>query len=104
MKRFEVYLVRLDPTQGSEIRKQRPCLVVAPDEMQSLNTTIIAPMTTKGRAYPTRMPVRFKGVSGRVAVDQISAVDKSRLTKRLGRIDARTGHKILTVLREMFAE
>ena len=104
MKRFEVYLVKLDPTQGSEIRKQRPCLVVAPDEMQSLNTTIISPMTTKGKAYPTRVPVRFRGVSGRVALDQLRAVDKSRLTKRLGRVDTRTGRKILAVLREMFTD
>lgn len=103
VRRLDVYLVRLDPTEGSEIRKSRPCLIVSPDDMSRLRTVIIAPMTTKRRNYPTRIPARFQGVSGYVAVDQIRAVDKTRLTKRLGRLHARSGAGVLAALREMFA-
>ncbi len=104
VKRFEVYLTRLDPAEGSEIRKRRPCVVVSPDEMHVLNTVIVAPMTTKGRNYPTRVPVRFGGKAGRIALDQIRAVDASRFVKRLGEIDRDAGRTVLALLREMFAE
>ncbi len=87
MKRFDVYLVALDPTQGSEIKKTRPCLIVSPDEAnRHLATVIIAPMTTKGRGYPTRVPCRFQGKSGQVVLDQLRTVDKGRLVKRLGQV------------------
>ena len=87
MKRFDVYLVTLDPTLGSEIRKTRPCLIVSPDEMnRHIATVIIAPMTTRGRDYPTRVPCRFQGKQGQVVLDQLRTVDKVRLVKRLGRI------------------
>ncbi|MFO0811327.1 MAG: type II toxin-antitoxin system PemK/MazF family toxin [Gemmataceae bacterium] len=103
VNRFEVYLVNLDPTVGREIRKTRPCLVVSPDEMnRNVRTAIVAPMTTKGQPYPTRVPCRFKGKAGQVVLDQIRAVDQVRLVKRLGRIDAATGAAVLDVLREMF--
>jgi len=86
--RFEVFLVRLDPAEGREIRKTRPCLVVSPDEMnRHIDTVIVAPMTTKGRAYPTRVPVRFRRKAGQIVLDQIRTVDKTRLVKRLGQID-----------------
>jgi mRNA interferase MazF len=102
--RFEVFLVRLDPTQGSEIRKTRPCLVISPDEMnRHIATVIVAPMTTKGRAYPTRVPVRFRRKSGQVVLDQIRTVDKTRLVKRLGRIDDAAAREVLVLLGEMFA-
>lgn len=102
--RFDVYLIRLDPTQGREIRKTRPCLIISPDEMnQHIDTVIIAPMTTKGRPYPTRVPVRFKGKSGRIVLDQIRTVDKSRLVKRIGKIDELTRRQVLTLLAELFA-
>jgi mRNA interferase MazF len=104
VNRFEVYLVALDPTVGGEIRKTRPCLVVSPDEMNHhVRTAIIAPMTTKGRPYPTRVACRFKGKIGQVVLDQIRAVDQSRLVKKLGRLDGKTAAGVLDVLSEMFA-
>ncbi len=105
VKRFEVYLVNLDPTAGSEIKKTRPCLVVSPDEMnRHINTIIIAPMTTKGHLYPTRVPCRFQGKDGQVVLDQLRTVDKARLVKPLGRISPATQKAVLEVLAEMFAE
>ena len=105
VRRFEVYLVNLDPTVGSEIRKKRPCVVVSPDEMnRNIRTVIVAPMTTKGRDYPTRVKCRFGGKEGQVVLDQLRTVDKERLVQRLGEIDGRTGRAALSVLSEMFAE
>lgn len=102
--RFEVYLVNLDPTVGSEIKKTRPCLVVSPDEInRHINTVIIAPMTTKGRVYPTRVPCRFEGKDGHVVLDQLRTVDKTRLVKPLGRIDPSTAAAVLKALAKMFA-
>lgn len=102
--RFDVFLIRLDPTEGREIRKTRPCLIISPDEMnQHIDTVIIAPMTTKSRSYPTRIPVRFKGKSGQIVLDQIRTVDKSRLVKRVGKIDELTRTQVLTLLAELFA-
>ncbi|MBI2180828.1 MAG: type II toxin-antitoxin system PemK/MazF family toxin [Deltaproteobacteria bacterium] len=102
--RFEVYLVRLDPTEGREIRKTRPCLVISPDEMnRHIGTVIVAPMTTQGREYPTRIPVRFQRKSGQIVLDQIRTVDKIRLVKRLGKIDDATAQKVLALLNEIFA-
>lgn len=105
VRRFEVYLVNLDPTVGSEIRKKRPCVVVSPDEMnRHIRTVIVAPMTTKGRDYPTRVKCRFGGKDAQVVLDQLRTVDKERLVQRLGEIDGRTGRAALSVLAEMFAE
>ena len=104
INRFEVYLVNLDPTVGSEIRKTRPCLIVSPDELNHhLRTTIVAPMTTKGKSYPTRVSCRFKGKNGQIVLDQIRAVDQNRLIKKLGRLDAETAAMVLDVLAELFA-
>lgn len=104
INRFDVYLVALDPSIGREIRKTRPCLVVSPDEMNHhIQTAIVAPMTTKGRHYPTRVPCRFAGKVGQIVLDQIRTVDQSRLVKRLGRLDARTSQRVLRVLQELFA-
>jgi mRNA interferase MazF len=101
--RFEVYLINLDPTVGSEIKKTRPCLVVSPDEMNhNVRTVIVAPMTTKGRRYPTRVPCRFQRKDGQLVLDQIRAVDRVRLVRKLGRLDARTADAVLAVLQEMF--
>ncbi len=103
MKRFDVYLVNLDPTIGKEIKKTRPALIISPDEMNTnISTTIIAPMTTKGRPYPSRVFCKFQGKDGQIILDQIRAVDKTRLVKKLGRIDKNTGDKVLSVLQEMF--
>lgn len=104
VKRFDVYLVSLDPTMGSEIRKTRPCLVISPDEMnRHIATVIVAPMTTKGRDYPTRVNCSFKGKHGQVVLDQIRTVDKSRLVQKLGVIDRETQSNVLSVIAEMFA-
>jgi mRNA interferase MazF len=103
--RFEVHLVRLDSTEGSEIRKTRPCLIISPDEMNSrIKTVIVAPMTTQGRFYPTRIAVEFQGKQGQIVLDQIRTVDQTRLTKRMGKIDAATAKKVLNLLAEMFAQ
>ena len=104
VKRFEVYLVNLEPTKGHEIRKTRPCLVISPDEMNCyVATAIVAPMTTKGRAYPTRVNCSFNGKDGQVVLDQIRTVDKSRLVHKLGEIDSKTKAKVLSVITEIFA-
>lgn len=104
VKRFDVYLVRLDPTLGSEIQKTRPCLVISPDEMNRyIRTVIVAPMTSKGRPYPTRLDCTFQGRVGQIVLDQIRTVDKVRLVKRLGRIDKQTQTDILRGLDELFA-
>ena len=102
--RFDVYLVRLDPTEGHEIQKTRPCLVISPNDMNRyIDTVIVAPMTTKGRPYPTRIPVQFQRKTGQIVLDQIRTVDKTRLVRRLGKIDNATAQQILTVLAELFA-
>jgi mRNA interferase MazF len=105
VKRFEVYLVNLDPTLGSEIQKTRPCLIISPDEMNDhIATAIVAPMTAKGRMYPTRVNCQFEGKEGQVVLDQIRTGDKIRLVKKLGTISASTQKEVLAVLIEMFAE
>ena len=104
IKRFEVYLVALDPTVGREIQKTRPCLVISPDEMnRTIGTVIVAPLTKGQQNYPTRVQVKFKGQVGSVALDQIRAVDKSRLVTKAGTIQEPTRSKVLAVLQEMFA-
>jgi len=102
--RFDVYLVFLDPTVGSEIQKTRPCLVISPDEMNHhIVTVIVAPMTTKGRPYPSRVPCRFEGVDGQIVLDQLRTVDKQRLARRLGRITPDEQEAVLATLAEIFA-
>lgn len=105
VKRFEVYLINLDPTVGSEIKKTRPCLIISPDEMNThIATVIVAPMTTQGRSYPTRVRCQFQGKDGQVVLDQIRTVDKTRLVKHLGRVSAATQRAVTAVLMEMFSE
>jgi len=105
VKRFDVFLVNLDPTIGHEIKKSRPCLVISPDEMNKyISTVIVAPMTTKGRNYPTRVSCLFQGKEGHIVLDQIRTVDKSRLAKRLGKIDVETQSMVFSVLAELFGE
>ena len=104
VKRFDVYLVALDSTIGSEIQKTRPCLVVSPDEMnRHIATVIVAPMTTKGQPYPSRVPCQFEDKEGQVVLDQLHTVDKTRLIKYLGVIDAETQTGVLNTLAKMFA-
>jgi len=105
VERFEVYLVNLDPTVGSEIQKMRPCLVISPNEMNDhIATVIIAPMTTRGRDYPSRVNCQFQEKDGQVVLDRIRTVDKLRLVKKLGMIDKSTQRDVLAVLAEIFAE
>lgn len=105
IRRFDVFLINLDPTLGSEIQKTRPCLVISPDEMNEyINTVIIAPMTTKGRDYPTRVSCTFQGKTGQIVLDQLRTVDKVRLVKRLGKVNLSVQQAVLAVLAEMFAE
>jgi mRNA interferase MazF len=102
-QRDEVWLVVLDPAQGAEIQKTRPCLVISPDEMNyHLRTVIIAPMTTITRPYPTRVTVRFQGKRGQVALDQLRAVDRQRLVQMLGAVSAKTAQDVSATLLEMF--
>ena len=104
-KRFDVFLVNLDPTIGSEIQKTRPCAIISPDEMnRNISTVIIAPMTTKGRVYPTRVICLFQGKDGQIVLDQIRTVDKSRLVKKIGEISQEEQREVLGILAEMFAE
>jgi mRNA interferase MazF len=104
VRRFDVYLITLDPARGSEIRKTRPCVVVSPDDMnRHLSTVIVAPMTTTRRGYPTRVAVEFAGKEGEIALDQIRTVDKVRLVRRLGQVDADRAREITSSLGEMFA-
>lgn len=105
VKRFDVFLVNLDPTIGSEIQKTRPCVVISPDEINRyIATVIVAPMTTKGRLYPTRIICRFQGKDGQIVLDQIRTVDKKRLVKRLGQISLDEQRLVLDTLAELFAE
>jgi len=105
VERFDVCLVNLDSTIGSKIKKTRPCLVVSPDEMNRwIKTVIIAPMTTKGRPYPTRVACTFQGKDGQVILDQIRSVDKARLVQKLGRVEKSTQREVLAALAEMFEE
>jgi len=102
-KRFDVWLVSLDPTIGREIKKTRPCLIISPDEMNRyIATVIVAPMTTQGRDYPTRVSCEFGGKAGYVVLDQLRTVDKKRLIKKLGRIDKEIRQSVLSTLAEMF--
>ena len=105
VRQFEVHLVSLDPTVGHEIKKTRPCVVVSPDEMNlHIATVIVAPLTTRGRDYPSRVNCTFQGKDGQVVLDQIRSVDKTRLVKRLGQLSGATADRVLAVLAEMFAK
>ena len=104
VRRGDVFLVSLNPAQGGEIRKTRPCVVVSPDELNAhLRTFIVAPMSTGAHAYPFRVACRFQGRSGHVVLDQIRTVDRERLVQRLGQLSSGTLAQALTILREMFA-
>jgi mRNA interferase MazF len=105
VKRFDVFLVNLDPTIGSEIQKTRPCVVISPDEMnRHIATVIIAPMTSKKRTYPTRVACQFEGKAGEVVLDQIRTIDMSRLIRKLGRLCKSTQTDVLDTLADMFSE
>ena len=105
MTRGDIVLVNLDPTIGSEIKKSRPCVVVSPPEMHDhLRTLIVAPMTTKSRPAPFRIPITHGGKKGLILLDQIRAIDKVRLSRKIGTVPAKTLNSVLVTLQEVFAE
>ncbi len=101
--RFQVWLVSLNPTKGKEINKTRPCVVISPNEMSALSTVLVAPMTTRGFDFPCRIKCKFKNKNGQIFLDQVRAVDKSRLIKKLGSIDEKTQVELCNTLQELFA-
>jgi len=102
-ERFEVWSVDLNPTQGSEINKGRPCLIISPNELMSLATVIVAPMTTKGFKIPSRIDIEFNGKSGLIILDQIRTIDKNRLVNKLGTISTVKQIEVCNRLQEIFA-
>ena len=105
MEQYAICLVNLDPTIGHEIKKTRPCVIVSPDEMnQHIATIIIAPMTTQSHAYPTRVPLTFQGKSGWIVLDQIRTIDKSRIIKKLGKLNSHKITEVKNILNEMLVE
>lgn len=104
VKRGEVWLVPLDPTIGSELRKTRPCLIVSPDGLSHLPMVIVAPLTTGSKPARFRVPVTFQGRQGLIVIDQMRAVDRRRLIRRLGDVDAATLSLTLSILRETFED
>ena len=103
VNRFDIFIVALDPTLGSEIKKTRPCIVISPDEMnRNIKTVIIAPMTSTIKPYPSRIPLEFQGKKGQIVLDQIRTVDKARLVNKIGRLKKNTYEKVASTLQEMF--
>ncbi|MCB0751394.1 MAG: type II toxin-antitoxin system PemK/MazF family toxin [Ignavibacteriae bacterium] len=103
--RFEIYLINLDPTIGSEIKKTRPCLIISPDELNNnIATLIVAPLTSTIRNYPTRVACKVQGKQGQIVLDQIRTVDKKRLIKKIDSLQKSTQKKVLAILNEMFSE
>jgi len=104
VNRFDVYLTNLDPAVGSEIQKTRPCMIISPDEMnRHIRTVIVAPMTTAGKDYPTRVTCKFKKKRGQIVLDQIRTIDKTRLIKKIGNIDPETQLEVISILQRIFA-
>ena len=104
VERFDVFLINLDPTVGSEIKKTRPCLIISPDEMnRHIRTVIVAPMTTAGKDYPTRVHCTFQDKKGQIVLDQLRTIDKSRLIRKLGAIDPQTQVEVIATLQQLFA-
>jgi mRNA interferase MazF len=105
VSQYEVYLIELDPTKGSEIKKTRPCVVISPDEMNHfIRTVIVAPMTTKSHAYPSRVEINFDNTTGWIVLDQIRTIDKLRIIKKLGKISEVEIHEVKNVIQKMLID
>jgi len=105
INQYEVFLINLDPTLGHEIQETRPCLIISPNEMnRTIQTIIIAPMTTKSHSYPTRVPLKFENKEGWIVLDQIRTVDRVRLIKKLGKIKQIEIEKTKSILQEMLID
>lgn len=103
MRQFEIWIVESNPTKGVEINKTRPCLIISPNSINKmLDIVIVAPLTHSIKNYPSRVDCNFKSEAGQIVLDQIRAVDKSRLTKKIGRVDAETSKNVCTILQVMF--
>ncbi len=104
ISRFDVFMVDLDPTKGSEIKKKRPCVIISPDEMNKyLNTVITVPLTSVIKGYPSRVSCVFKSKKGEIALDQIRTIDKTRLVNRMGKLNEEISGNILNKLQEIFS-
>ena len=105
MEQYAICLVNLEPTIGHEIQKTRPCVIVSPDEMnQHIATIIIAPMTTKSHAYPTRVPLTFQDKNGWIVLDQIRTIDKCRVISKLGKLNTEQINEVKNILNQMLVE
>ena len=102
--RFEVWWVNLEPTKGSEIPKTRPCVIISPDELSALKTVIVAPMTSQGFEFPSRISCEFAEKQALILLDQMRAVDTDRLLEKMGILEASVQKKVLSCLLELFAE
>ena len=102
--RFEVWWVNLEPTKGSEIRKTRPCVIISPDELAALKTVLVAPMTSQGFDFPSRISCEFAEKQALILLDQMRAVDKDRLLEKMGILEASVQKKVISCLLELFAE
>ena len=104
-QQYDVFIVNLDPTVGSEIKKTRPCVIISPDEMNKyLDTVVIAPITSQSKNYPTRVRIDLEGQENWVVIDQIRTIDKSRLTKKIGRLGQKETASIKHVIKETFVD
>jgi len=105
VQQYDVFIVNLDPTIGSEIKKTRPCVIISPDEMNKyLDTVVIAPVTSQSRNYPTRVMIDLEEQENWVVIDQIRTIDKSRLTKKIGRLSQKETTSIKHVIKETFVD
>ena len=105
IKQYDIYLINLNPSIGHEIRKIRPCIIVSPDEMNNfISTVIIAPLTTKSHSYPTRIPIEVQGKEGWIVLDQIKAIDKQRIIKKIGSLNKSKIQRIKLVIKEMLVD
>lgn len=105
MNQYDIVLVNLDPTLGSEIQKTRPCVIVSPDEINhNLQTIVVCPMTTTARKYPTRVEVKHHGTTGWIAIDQIRTIDKTRIVRSLGALTKSEIQEVKSVIKETFVD
>lgn len=105
LKQYQIVLVNLDPTIGSEIKKVRPCVVISPNEMNKyLRTIIVAPMTTTSRKYPTRIEIKHDGKIGWIVIDQIRTIDKQRIIKNFGRLSKPKIKELKSIIKETFVD
>lgn len=105
IKQYEIYLLNLDPTIGSEMKKTRPCVIISPDEINNyLNNVIIAPLTSTIKNYPSRVKIEFEGKVGEIVLDQIKTIDKSRIIKKMGKVEKPVIKNIKQVLKEMLVD